>query len=97
MFDPLRDDLAARLAAQRAFHERMAAATGNPVFELLARPLYKVANEVEIAERAPSQLWRTIDADHRAILRAVAARDAEAAQRAARRHLVNLRNAWPAD
>src|SRR5204863_8090385 len=70
MFDPLRDDLAARLAAQRAFHERMAAATGNPVFELLARPLYKVANEVEFAERASGQLWRTVDADHRAILRA---------------------------
>ena len=97
MFDPMRDDLAARLAAQRAFHERMAAATGNPVFELLARPLYKVANEVEFAERASGQLWRTVDADHRAILRAVAARDGEAAQRAARRHLVNLRNHWPAD
>jgi GntR family transcriptional regulator, transcriptional repressor for pyruvate dehydrogenase complex len=97
MFDPLRDDLATRCAAQRAFHERLAAATGNPVFELLARPLYTVANETEIAERASERLWRSVDADHRAILRAVATRDAAGAERAARRHLVNLRSHWPAD
>jgi GntR family transcriptional regulator, transcriptional repressor for pyruvate dehydrogenase complex len=97
MFDPLRDDLATRIVAQRAFHERLAAATGNPVFELIARPLYTVANETEIAARASERLWRSVDADHRAILRAVAARDAAAAERAARRHLVNLRSHWPGD
>jgi GntR family transcriptional regulator, transcriptional repressor for pyruvate dehydrogenase complex len=97
MFDPAHDDLPAKLAAQRAFHEGMAAATGNPVFELIARPLYTVANETEIAERAPLRLWRTVDADHRAILRAVAARDAGAAERAARTHLAHLRAYWPAD
>jgi DNA-binding FadR family transcriptional regulator len=95
MFDPLRDDLPTRMAAQRAFHERLAAATGNPVFELLARPLYTVANGTEIAEQASGRLWYSIDADHREILRAVAARDAAAAERAARRHLVNLRGHWP--
>ena len=41
------------------------------------------------------RLWRSVDADHRAILRAVAARDVAAAERAARRHLVNLRSHWP--
>ena len=97
MFDPVRDDLGTRCAAQRTFHERLAAATGNPVFELLARPLYTVANETEIAERASERLWRSVDADHRAILRAVAARDVAAAERAARRHLVNLRSHWPPD
>ena len=96
MFDPVRDDLGTRCAAQRTFHERLAAATGNPVFELLARPLYTVANETEIAEQTPARVWRTVDADHRAILRAAAAGDAAAAEQAARAHLAHLRAFWPA-
>jgi DNA-binding FadR family transcriptional regulator len=95
MFDPVRDSTPAKVAAQRAFHESLTAATGNPVYELLARPLYAVANATEIAEHAPLRLWRSIDADHRAILRAVIARDAPAAERAARIHLANLRASWP--
>jgi DNA-binding FadR family transcriptional regulator len=95
LFDPVRDSTPVKVAAQRAFHEALVAATGNPVCELLARPLYSVANATEIAERAPLRLWRSIDADHRAILRAVTARDPAAAERAARTHLTNLRAAWP--
>ena len=91
LFDPVRDDTPVKLAAQRAFHEALAAATGNPVYELLARPLYAVANASDIAERAPLRLWRAIDTDHRAILRAVMAGDPVAAERAARVHLANLR------
>jgi GntR family transcriptional regulator, transcriptional repressor for pyruvate dehydrogenase complex len=94
LFDPVRDDTPVKVAAQKAFHETLAAATGNPIYELLVRPLYAVANATEIAERAPLRLWRAIDADHRAILRAVAARDPVAAERAARTHLANLRAAW---
>ena len=95
LFDPVRDDTPTKVAAQRVFHESLVAATGNPVHELLARPLYAVANATEIADRAPLRLWRSIDADHRAILRAVTARDAVAAERAARIHLANLRASWP--
>jgi DNA-binding FadR family transcriptional regulator len=95
LFDPVRDDTPTKVAAQRVFHESLVAATGNPVHELLARPLYAVANATEIADRAPLRLWRLIDADHRAILRAVTARDAAAAERAARNHLANLRASWP--
>jgi DNA-binding FadR family transcriptional regulator len=91
LFDPVRDDTPVKLAAQRAFHEALAAATGNPVYELLARPLYAVANASDIAERAPLRLWRAIDTDHRAIMRAVMAGDPVAAERAARVHLSNLR------
>jgi len=91
LFDPVRDDTPVKVAAQRAFHEALAAATGNPVYELLARPLYAVANASDIAERAPLRLWRAIDADHRAIMRAVLAGDPVAAERAARIHLANLR------
>jgi len=97
MFDPVHDGLATKLTAQREFHRALAAATANPVFELLARPLYSVANETEIVERAAVRLWRLGDADHRAILRAVAEGDVVAAEQAARTHLANLRASLPAD
>jgi DNA-binding FadR family transcriptional regulator len=95
MFDPVRDDIPTKLVAHRAFHAALAAATGNPVYELLARPLYAVGNEGELAERASATLWRAVDADHRAILRAVVARDVAGAQQTTRTHLANLKANWP--
>jgi len=95
MFDPVRDDVPTKLAAHRAFHAALAAATGNPVYELLARPLYAVGNEGELAERASSRLWRTVDAEHRQILQAVMDRDVAAAEQATRTHLANLKANWP--
>ncbi len=95
MFDPVRDDIPTKLVAHRAFHAALAAATGNPVYELLARPLYAFGNEGELAERASATLWRAVDADHRAILRAVVARDVAGAQQTTRTHLANLKANWP--
>ncbi len=97
LFDPAHADLAAKLAAQRAFHETLVAATGNPVYELLARPLYAVAHATGIAARGPAAFWRGIDADHRAILAAVQAEDVAAAEQAARDHLTNLRATFVPD
>jgi DNA-binding FadR family transcriptional regulator len=91
LFDPVGAGTAAKVAAQRAFHETLVAATGNLVFELLARPLYAVASATEVAERGQPEFWSRIDADHRAILAGVQARDPAAAEAAAREHLVNLR------
>jgi GntR family transcriptional repressor for pyruvate dehydrogenase complex len=95
LYDPDRDDIPTKLDAHRAFHAALAAATGNPVYELLARPLYAVANEAELAEAASPGIWHTLDAEHREILRAVEERDVEAAQQATRRHLANLKANWP--
>ena len=95
MFDPERDDVPTKSAAHLAFHAALAAATGNPVYELIARPLYAVGNEAELAERASQRLWRLVDTEHREILRAVEERDVESAQRATRVHLANLKANWP--
>ena len=65
------------------------------MYELLARPLYAVGNEGELAERASSRLWRTVDAEHRQILQAVVDRDVAAAEQATRTHLANLKANWP--
>jgi DNA-binding FadR family transcriptional regulator len=94
LFDPA-DDVPAKVAAHRAFHEALAAATGNPFYELMVRPLYAVGNATEIGAQATPVLWHSIDVEHRAILRALVARDPRAAEQAARLHLDSLRANWP--
>jgi DNA-binding FadR family transcriptional regulator len=95
MFDPEGDDLPTRLAAHRAFHVALAAAAGNPLYELVTGPLYAITNEVQLADLAPQRRWLGIDAEHREILRCVAAGDAPAAQRAVTWHLARLSATWP--
>lgn len=94
MFDPARDDLATRLAAHRAFHAALAAASGNPLYEMVTSPLYAVANEARMAEIGGPDLWQGVDADHREILGRVEAQDVRGAQDAAVRHLGRLRASW---
>jgi GntR family transcriptional repressor for pyruvate dehydrogenase complex len=90
LFDPATAGHDAMLAAHRAFHSGVAAATGNPLFELMTRPLYADRDGWGWVTRAP-RFWQRVDADHRRILGAIAARDADAAMAAARAHLTHLR------
>ena len=75
------------LAAHAAFHAAIASATGNPLFELVTRPLYHVTYGEEIVENLPGDYWPRIDADHRELLSCVKSGDAEAAMQVGRRHL----------
>lgn len=92
LFDPELADVPAMLAAHRAFHAALAAATRNPLFELLCRPLYQVSNEREVAATAPSGFWLQVDADHRELLRCVKGRDAAGATKVAREHIRFIRS-----
>jgi GntR family transcriptional repressor for pyruvate dehydrogenase complex len=94
LYDPA-DGMPAKAAAHKAFHEALAAATGNPFYELMVRPLYAVGNAIEIGVRATAEFWHSIDVEHRAILQALVARDQRAAEQAARLHLDSLRANWP--
>ncbi|GIH12777.1 FadR/GntR family transcriptional regulator [Rugosimonospora africana] len=95
MFDPENDELPVRLAAHRAFHVALAAAAGNPLYELVTGPLYAITEEVQQADLAPQNTWLGIDAEHREILRCVAAGDGPAAERAVTWHLARLHPARP--
>ncbi|GAA5183435.1 FadR/GntR family transcriptional regulator [Rugosimonospora acidiphila] len=95
MFDPVHDELPVRLAAHREFHVALAAAAGNPLFELVTGPLYAITNEVQLSDLAPQGTWLGIDAEHREILRCVAAGDGPAAERAVTWHLARLHAARP--
>jgi len=87
MFDPDLDELQTMLAAHAAFHSAVASATGNPLFELVTRPLYHVTYGEEIVENLPDGYWTRIDADHRELLGCVKSGDADAAMAVGRRHL----------
>ncbi len=93
LFDPGVADVPEMLAAHRAFHAALVAATGNPLFELLSRPLYQISNEREVAATAPAGFWLQIDADHRELLRCVKAGDADGATKVAREHITFIRSA----
>jgi DNA-binding FadR family transcriptional regulator len=81
----------APLAADRLFHLRIAEATGNGALVHVVRmlweersgPLYK---QLEHHYNAP-ELWEAALTEHRAVWKAIAARDAQAARGAMQRHL----------
>lgn len=87
LFDPALDDFEVMLRAHTAYHSAVAKATGNPLFELVSRPLYHIGYGEDVVDNLPEGYWARIDADHRQLLEAVRLRDAEAATVAARRHL----------
>ncbi|MEV4349552.1 FadR/GntR family transcriptional regulator [Actinoplanes sp. NPDC049596] len=87
LFDPAVDDLDTMLAAHAAFHMAVAKATGNPLFELVVRPLYHASFGEDVTADLPPNYWRQIDADHRLLLDCLTMRDAESATKAAARHL----------
>jgi len=79
------------LPADRMFHLRIAEATGNGALVAVVKmlweertgPLYK---QLEHHYDSP-QLWHAAMAEHRAVLKAIAARNADAARSAMQRHL----------
>jgi DNA-binding FadR family transcriptional regulator len=94
LFDPATDDVDDILRAHRTFHLRLAASANNPIYEVIAGPLYSAANERQLAKAGPPDVWYRIDVDHRDVLRAIAARDAAAASAAAKRHVAYLREVY---
>ena len=87
LFDPDVDDFETMMAAHAAFHMAVAKATGNPLFELVVRPLYHAKYGEDVTVNLPMDYWRQIDADHRGLSDFLAARDVESARRAASTHL----------
>jgi DNA-binding FadR family transcriptional regulator len=87
LFDPAIDDFDVMLRAHSEFHQAVAKATANPLFELVTRPMYHVTYGEELTESLPDGYWARIDADHRELLACIATGDPEAAETVSRRHL----------
>jgi DNA-binding FadR family transcriptional regulator len=87
LFDPDHDDLVTMLTLHADFHSAVAKATGNPLYELVTRPLYHVTYGEEVMESLPEGYWHRIDADHRELIACVAGMNPDAAATVGRRHL----------
>lgn len=87
LFDPQIEDVDVMLHAHTVFHSAVAKATGNPLFELVTRPLYHVSVGQEVVDSLPDGYWAQVDVDHRELLQHLTDRNAEAAALSARRHL----------
>ena len=79
------------LSADRLFHLRIAEATGNGALVAVVKLLWEERTgplyaQLEHHYESPA-LWNAAMAEHRAVLRAIAAHDAAAARAAMRRHL----------
>lgn len=91
IFDPTGTDLDAMFTANRAFHLNLLRATGNPVLEAVAAPIFGVVYERFVRRQAPESFWSRVDHDHRDILDRVRAGDVAGAEEAQRGHLGDLR------
>lgn len=90
IFDPGSADLDAMFTANRGFHLNLLRATGNPVLEAIATPIFGVVYERFVRRNAPSEFWSRVDHDHRDILDRVRAGDVRGAEEAQRQHLGDL-------
>jgi GntR family transcriptional repressor for pyruvate dehydrogenase complex len=91
LFDPHTAEFEVMTTVHSAFHEAMAEACGNPLLALISKPLHRIANTADVLRRFGRPFWVEVDADHRAIYAAVAAREPEQARLATARHIENLR------
>jgi GntR family transcriptional repressor for pyruvate dehydrogenase complex len=90
MFDPVGTDLSTMVERHTSFHHALARACGNPVLELISRPLQTVDNAQDVVTGMDMSFWTQVDADHRRILAAVTAGSIDAARRAAAAHVEHL-------
>jgi GntR family transcriptional repressor for pyruvate dehydrogenase complex len=87
LFDPLADDFETMMLAHAAFHLAVVKACGNPLFDMVGRPIYHASYGEAVTESLPTDYWQRIDADHRRLLDSLSAGDAETATFQASRHL----------
>lgn len=91
LFDPRAVDVGHVFEDNRNFHVTLLVAAGNPMLEAMTQPMFGVLNERFLRDQAPSRFWFRVDRDHRQILSAIEAGDAEAARQAQHEHLEHLR------
>ncbi|HEY2723202.1 MAG TPA: FCD domain-containing protein [Pseudonocardiaceae bacterium] len=90
IFDPAGTPGPSTYAKNQEFHLVLLRAAKNPLLEVITAPVFRVMASRFGRDRAPSDFWRTVDADHREILKIVESGDSLAAMAAMRRHLDHI-------
>jgi DNA-binding FadR family transcriptional regulator len=93
LFDRGQVTLEQAIETSKTFHTALVRATGSPLVEVLARPVFEVVYDHVQGWDAPAGFWRRIAGDHERIFEAIAAQDPDTAQDAIRDHLRKLRPA----
>jgi len=75
----------------RSFHAAILDATDNRLLHLMTEPLFTILQTRFLRDRATPSFWSQVAADHRAIMRAIAAGNGDAAAKAMASHLRRLR------
>lgn len=94
LFDPGSLEPAEMYEPNKHFHAVLLRASGNPLLEVVARPIFQVLDERFLRSRAPGRFWHDVDRDHREILALVESGDQEGAKQAAHAHLGHLRGTY---
>lgn len=80
----------------RAFHTALLDAGGNPLVEILTRPIFATLRTRFLRDRAAKEFWQQVADDHDHILQRVLARDPEGASQAMADHLGRLGDTYVA-
>ncbi|GAB6903187.1 FadR/GntR family transcriptional regulator [Kineosporia succinea] len=76
------------------FHLVLLQAAGNPLIDMMARPVFSVLRERFAREQAGAGFWERVAAEHAEILQHVRERNGRAAGRVMRAHLSGLRETY---
>ncbi|MFI9559605.1 FadR/GntR family transcriptional regulator [Nonomuraea endophytica] len=94
LFDPGAASPEEMYEPNKRFHALLLGACGNPLLEVVARPVFQVLDERFLRSRAPGRFWHDVDRDHREILARVEAGDEPGAREAQHAHLARLRGTY---
>jgi DNA-binding FadR family transcriptional regulator len=92
--DRVSADPSVRFGLSMDFHATLLRTAGNPLMEVLARPVFGVLSERFDDSDLPPTFWLDMEADHRRIFEAVRDGDVDGASEATRAHLAALRPAY---
>lgn len=89
-----RPDARGRFELNRSFHGAVLDATGNRLLNVITEPLFTILQTRFLRDQATPRFWSQVRTQHAAILRAIEARDSEAAGEAMASHLARLRTTY---
>ena len=81
-------------ARGRSFHLTLFEAAGNPLLDVMARPIFEVLTTRFVARASSPSFWKKVNEDHRRIHDAVERGDTETAESTMREHVHHLNSVY---
>ncbi len=94
--EELRECVAEGRSANERFHSVLLEASGNPLVEVVCRPLFDVLRDRLRRDLATDEFWSAVDGEHRRLLELLEAGDADGVAEEMARHLEHLATEYKA-